>query len=450
MRKYMKAIPLAVAVACASTGIAQAASLSDILSGVKVDGKARAYRFTRQFSPNGGAGNKSDVNAFSLAGILNVHTDAAANGWGFGASAFTAQSLGLNQHNPDSTLMGVKNQITAVGQLYLQYRQPLYMVRAGDMELNTPWMGGSDSRVLPATYQAVMLQINPIDHLHIYGIRETAWKSRTSNNYYNNNLYYASNWGGDDSDGGQPFTVFNNATTTAAAQKSSGTLLIGADYAADGLKARLWYYDFYRMANTYYGEATYTYKTGTGFDPFIGIQGMSQNLANSDSFFGQGTVHGMYTGGSTTGDINSKVEGAKIGVNIPHGSVFVAYDKVNYNASAFGGGVIISPFTANYATDPLWTTSMIRGLVELGPGNATKIKGTYKLFNSQLRLIAAWAKYNTHFHGNSTNTYGDITWFFHGAYKGLSLRDRIEVSNGKLANGSNQFVYNRVMAEYDF
>ncbi len=444
MRKYMKAIPLALALSFASTGIAQAASLTDILSGVKVDGKARAYRFTRQFSPNGGAGNKTDVNAFSAAAILNLHTDTAANGWGFGASAFTAQSMGLNKGNVDTTLMGSKNQITALGQLYLQYRQPLYMVRAGDQELSTPWMGGSDSRVLPATYQAVLLQLNPIDHLHIYGIRETAWKSRTSSNYFQNNLYYNSAWGGDDSHGGQPYTL--PGTTPATSQKSPGTLVIGADYKANGLKARLWYYDFYRFAKTYYGEATYTYKTGTGFDPFIGIQGMKQNLGSSNSFFGQYNV----TDNGVGGDVNSQVEGAKIGVNIPHGSVFVAYDKVNYNSGAFGGGTIISPYTANYATDPLWTTSMIRGLVELGAGNAVKIKGTYKLLDDHLRVMAAWARYNTHFKGNSTNTYGDITYFFGGAYKGLSLRDRIEVSNGKLANGSDKFVYNRVMAEYDF
>ena len=444
MRKYMKAIPLAIALACACTGIAQAASLNDILSGVQVDGKARAYRFTRQFSP---AGTTTNVSAFGLAGILNLHTDQANDGWGFGVTGMTAQSLGLNTHNPDSTLMGKKNQITALGQLYLQYRQPLYMVRAGDQELNTPWMGGSDSRVLPATYQAALLEINPIDHLHIYGIRETAWKSRTSSNYFQNNLYYNSNWGGDESYGGQPFTL--PGTTTTSTQKSSGTLAIGADYKANGVNARLWYYDFYRMAKTYYGEATYTYKTGTGFDPFIGIQGMKQNLGYNDSFFGQ---YALTHNNGVAGDVNSQVEGFKAGVNIPHGSVLVAYDKVNTNTGAFGGGIIISPFTANYATDPLWTTSMIRGLVELGPGHAWKVKGTYKVLDNHLRLIAAYAKYNTTYKGNSQNTYFDATYFFSGAYKGLSLRDRCEISTGSPANGANtnKFVYNRVMGEYDF
>ncbi|HXH65110.1 MAG TPA: OprD family outer membrane porin [Mariprofundaceae bacterium] len=442
MRKYLKVIPLAIALACAGTGIAQAASLDSILNGVQVDGKVRAYYFTRQFTPN----NNADVNAFSLGGIVNLHTDQAADGWGFGVTGMTAQSLGLNSAiQPDTTLMGKQSQYSALGQLYLQYRSSMFvpvLVRAGDQELSTPWMSGSDSRVLPATYQAVLVQVNPIDHLSVYAIRETAWKSRTSDNFYQDNLYYPSTWGGDQSYGGQPYAV------GATANRASGTLAIGADYKANGINARLWYYDFYGFAKTYYGEATYTYKTGTGYDPFIGIQGLKQSQSYANSLFGASAV----APNGVAGDVNSQVQGVKVGVNIPHGQLFVAYDKVNYDATAFGGGIVVSPFTANYATDPLWTTSMIRGLVELGAGNAWKVKGTYKLFDNQLRLMAAWARYNTHFKGNSTNTYGDITWFFNGALKGLSLRDRIEVCNGALANGGghDKFVYNRVMAEYDF
>ena len=442
MRKFLMAIPLALALAYVGTGVAQAASLDNILNGVQVDGKVRAYRFTRQFTPNV---NSTDQNAFGLAGILNLHTDAAADGWGFGVTGMTAQSLGLNDPagTVDATLMGKQSQYSVLGQLYLQYRQPLWMVRAGDQELSTPWMGGSDSRVLPATYQAVLLQINPIDHLHVYALRETAWKSRTSDNYFQNNLYYPSTWGGDQSYGGA-------GGLAAGTQRFSGTLAAGADYKANGLNARLWYYEFYNFANMGYGEATYTYKTGTGFNPFVGIQGVTENLSASKSFLGQ--------------KVDSQTYGFKVGVNIPHGQIFVAYDKINDNTGAYGNGKIVSPFTASYATDPLWTTSMIRGLVELGPGHAWKVKGTYKLFNNQLRLMAAYARYTnlTPKPGNSNDTYGDITWFFRGTYagvslKGLSLRDRIEVSHGDQANGTNKagqqistFVYNRVMAEYDF
>jgi outer membrane porin, OprD family len=349
--------------------------------------------------------------------------------------------LGLNSSiQPDTTLMGKQSQYSALGQLYVQYRQPLFMVRAGDQELNTPWMSGSDSRVLPATYQAVLLQVNPIDHLSVYAIRETAWKSRTSDNFYKDNLYYPSTWGGDQSYGGQPYTV------GATANRASGTLAIGADYKANGINARLWYYDFYAFAKTYYGEATYTYKTGSGYDPFIGIQGLKQNQSYTNSLLSQAAAPN-----GIAGDVNSQVEGVKVGVDIPHGQLFVAYDNVHNTTSAFGGGIIISPYTANYATDPLWTTSMIRGLVELGAGHAWKVKGTYKLLDNQVRLMAAYAKYDTKYKGSSQNTYFDATYFFNGALKGLSLRDRVEVSTGSQANGGHdKFVYNRVMGEYDF
>jgi len=440
-REYLKGLSLAIALTgagiCTAVGTAQAQTLGDIVQHTKVDGNVRAYYFTRQFTPQA-TSKKNNVNAFSLAVRLNVTTAPFAGGFGIGATLLTAQSLGHNVSRPDSTLMGPDSQVTALGQLYLQYKQPLYMVRVGDQILNTPWMNASDSRVMPVSFQAALVDITPIEHLHIYGIREIAWKSRTSKNYFKNNLYYPSTWGGDSSYGGQPYTVNNTS------QRASGTLAFGASYANMGLKAQAWYYNFYQFARTFYGEAKYTYDTGTGFNPVIGIQAMRQQQSNS--MFNQYNVKPNGLGGN----VDSTTEGAMIGVKVPHGMLALSYDKVLYRANAFGGGVVISPFTANYATDPLWTTSMIRGLVELGPGHAWKIKGSYKILNDQLKLVAAFTKYTTQFKGNSTNLYFDATYSFHGALKGLSLRDRVEISRGHRTNGADQFVYNRVITQYTF
>ena len=92
---------------------------------------------------------------------------------------------------------------------------------------------------------------------------------------------------------------------------------------------------------------------------------------------------------------------------------------------------------------------MIRGLVELGPGHAWKVKGVCHLLGHRLRLIAAYAVYTAHFKGNSNNTYLDVT-YFPGVAPGLSIRNRVEVSRGRTANGADRFVYNRVMMQYDF
>ena len=445
MKNCLKALLLLIALA--GTGAAEAETLGKIVKkgvstfkNLEVNGYVRSYYFTRRFGPSSTT-KKHDLKAFSLATRLNVMTDPSANGFGLGATLLTAQSLGMNNPlpgNTDNSLMGPTSEVYALGQLYVQYRQPRYMVRLGPQMLHIPWMGKSDTRAMPASYEAALLDIAPIDHLHIYAVREYKFKSRTSGHYFRDNLYYPHTWGGDSSYGGQPFTV------SATAPGAEGTLAFGATYANRGLKVQAWYLNFYKFAHTFYGHVKYTVDTGASITPFFGIQYLRQKQSNS--MFSQQNV----TANGLGGNVNTTVDGARAGVNIPHGNIYIAYNKVFFHADAFGGGQIISPFTNNYATDPLWTTSMLRGLVELGPGRAWKIKGTYKVLHDQLKLVTAYTEYYTHFKSRSNNLYFNATYSFSGAYKGLSLRDRIEISRGHAANGANRFIYNRVMIQYNF
>ena len=78
-------------------------TLGDFLRQTKVDGQVRAYYFAREY----GAKNTPNPEAFSLAGILNLHTAEFLNGFSLGASFYTAHSLGANDpHHTDTTLMG--------------------------------------------------------------------------------------------------------------------------------------------------------------------------------------------------------------------------------------------------------------------------------------------------------------------------------------------------------
>ena len=107
----------------------------------------------------------------------------------------------------------------------------------------------------------------------------------------------------------------------------------------------------------------------------------------------------------------------------------------------------------NYATDPLFTTSMIRGLVEIGPGHAWKGRAQYNFFDKKLQLVAAYAKYTSLERGNSHDLYFDIIYNMDSVLKGLQLRDRWERSVGGIANlnpGNESFTYNRVMISYKF
>jgi len=458
MKIKPKIILAAVATTLAFSSLAQAETLTEFFQQSKIDGNIRSYYFSRLY----GAPNVFNQNAYALAGRLNVETAPFLGGFGVGVSFFTAHSFGANDLSGaptyphlDATLIGPNNSINALGQAYLQFKQPWLLVRAGDQEINTPWLNNTDSRILPATYQAVYAEVTPLKDLHLYGLREFRWKSRTSTDYSRDNYYYKPGFEAD--------TLYGSTEGVlggTAAQGTNGTLAFGTSYALAGAKAQAWYYDFYNFANMFYTDASYTLKTGTGFDPFIGAQFVREWLGNNA--FSQSGVGLSYPVSPNQGNyaVDSTAYGVQIGINTPsfgrivnNGQVFLAYNAINPHAGTLGGGAIISPYTVGVVWDPLYTSSMIRGLVETGPGQAWKVKWTQNLFAKHILLMAAFARYHTYFSGVSNDTYMDLTYFPGGDLKGLSIRDRVEVSNGSLQNpgaGKYSFIYNRVQLQYDF
>ena len=438
MRKHL--LGLAVAATLGATSLAaHADALSDIFTQGQIDGQLRTYYFSRLFD----ASTVPDASALSGAALINLQSGSFGGGFSLGASFLTANSFGTQSNNPariDSTLMGNSDSVSALGQAYVQYQNALMQVRAGYQYLNTPWMGQSDSRVLPASYNAVSAVFKPASGWDVYALRSFNWKSRTSGGYYADNLYYPATYNGDAMYGGL-------GGLPATAHQSNGAWALGTSYGVAGFKGQAWYYDFFNFARMGYLEGSYTLKTGTGFDPFVGAQyvdesGSANNflVSNSAALFG---VPGT--------SVKSRVWGVTGGVIIPNGRIDLGYNKVGSEAGAVGGGAIISPYTAAYATDPLYTTSMIRGLVEMGPGHAWKAKVTYNLLKN-LQVIAAYAKYTTQYRGNSHDVYFDVIYNLGGYLKGLTLRNRWERSVGGWNHnpGNKPFTYNRVMISYQF
>ncbi len=438
MRKTLLAAAVALTLGANSLA-ARADALSDIFTQGHVDGQLRAYYFSRLYD----ASNVPDASAFSGAALLNLRSGTFGDGFSLGASFLTANSFGVQSGNPatiDSTLMGLGNSVSALGQAYVQYENALMQVRAGYQYLNTPWLGQSDSRVMPASYNAVSAVFKPAKGWELYALRSFAWKSRTSGGYTNDNLYYPPTFNGDAMYGGL-------GGLPATAHASNGTWALGTGYGADGFKGQAWYYDFLNFARMGYLEGGYTLKTGTGFDPFVGAQYVDET-SGSNNFL---VVNHAALFGVPGSSVKSRVWGVTGGVIIPHGRIDLGYNKVAGETGAVGGGAIISPYTAAYATDPLYTTSMIRGLVEMGPGHAWKAKFTYNLLQN-LQVIAAYAKYTTQYRGNSHDVYVDVIYNLGGYLKGLTLRNRWERSVGgwNLNPGNKPFTYNRVMVSYQF
>jgi hypothetical protein len=436
------------AIAAAAFGMlsaqATADSLPEFLKETTFSGNVRAYDFNRIYSA-GTQGAQPSQSAFSLGGRLDAHTGSFLSGFSLGVGFLTAHSLGANDRNDDSihvdqTLAGRRTSITALGQAYLQYQNAWLTVKAGDQNINTPWINDSDSRMLPATYQGIFADATPIEHVHVTGLRIFRWKSRTSTDYFQNNLYYAPTYNGDDMRGGT-----GTGLTTADTQ---GTLAFGSSYADHGLKVALWYYNFEQFANSIYNDTVYTLKTGTGFDPFIGDQYLRQ--WKGDSLLNEAAVNAIK--GQT---IDNVTYGGKAGINSPYGQLMFAYTGISDHPGTVGNGALISPYTVGYTTDPLDTSSMIRGMVDLGPGNGWKIRYTGKFFSEQLVLITAFARYHSEVYGHSNNALLDVAWYLPFA-KGFSIRNRAEdavvaqSSSGLNPGKSKFFFYDRVQLQYEF
>ncbi len=421
-------------------------NLKDFFLKGHLGGQARLYNFNRSYADS----NPSHPSAHALAASLMLDgTTASLHGFSLGTSLAAISDLGSRDSNPkrvDTTLMGAKSYVNAVTQGYLQYKNNWMMLRGGLQYLDTPWMNRSDSRIIPASYSAILLNFKPVKGLDVSLIRSFSWRSRVSSTYNKDNLYYTVGYRGDTLYGG-------NNKLPESTKNANGTWAAGVSYTWQGLKAQGWYYDFQNFARLSYLDGSYTFNTGTGFNPIVGAQFAYESSGTHNRLSDSGaSVNGVTTGSK----VKSRAWGVDLGLAIPNGRFDVYYNKIAQE-NAVGGGALISPYTVGYATDPLYTTSMIRGLVEMGPGHAWKTKFTYNLFGEHVQLTAAYAHYSTQNYGSNRNVYGDIIFrpgkLMNGLFEGLTIRDRWERASGGKNNlnpGNKHFIYNRVMVSYAF
>lgn len=419
---------------------ARADALSDIFSQGRVDGELRVYQFNRHYDSR----QLADASAFSSALLLDATSGSFGGGFKLGASLLSANSLGTQatqRSRVDTSLMGPGDAVSALGQAYLQFKRHRLLLRGGYQYLNTPWMGSSDSRVLPASYNALLAGLKPAQGWDLYALRSFSWKSRTSRGYYADNGYYPATYRGDSAYGG-------SSLLPATARPANGTWAAGTTYAAGGWRSQAWYYHFLHFVQMAYADGSYTFDTHTGIDPFVALQYVTQDGGGADNRLVQNHVALLGVAGNR---IRSRAWGINTGIILPHGQLDVSCNRLAQATGALGNGALIFPYTAD-GTDPLYTTSMIRGLVDEGPGHAWKVKAALDLIGKRLRLVASYDQFTTALRGNSHDLYLDLVYVFRGRLRGLSLRDRWERSMGGLGlnPGNRPYTYNRVMLSYTF
>lgn len=399
--------------------------LINFLQQTTVSGDIKSYYFTRNYS---NLDAPPDQSAFALGGNLNLESAEFLNWFRVDVGIFSSQSLGLNSDNPkqvDNTLPGYD--LTSLGQAYLQYQNNGLTLKIGDQLINTPWLNSNDSRMIPASYQALYADYSLTPELSLIAFRQTAFQSRTSDSYSGLNLYNVN----DQIFGGTPLANLGNTTDI-------GTFAAGSTFQNVNIKGEIWGYQFYDFAKLFYGNFIYTFNNSTAITPILGIQ-LARETGDGSNLLEQ-TDYGF---------VDNNIYGAMIGINIPHGGLTLGYNNIPRENGAFHNGDIVSPYTTGYAVDPLYTTSMIQGLVEKSAGNAVKLTANYNVWDDQIKLAASYARYYTApIVANTNETDFDITYLPSGKFKGLSIRDRIGYMRGSTTDGN--FVYNRLMLEYDF
>ncbi|QFY44279.1 OprD family porin [Candidatus Methylospira mobilis] len=417
----------------ARTSHAEVDNIEDFFEQTVIQGHLRTYFFTRDYlNPTP---YRIDQQAVSAGGYLGILTP-SVYGFQSGLTLYGANSLGLNPVNPDqvdTTLPG--NTLYALGEAFLRYKDGIITLQGPEQVIDTPWVGPADGRMLQSTFRGFYGTLTPLEHVTLAGFRLTDFKGRDEGVFTPSNLYYPGYAGG------SPVQGLQNHATSGAQGVS---LQYGMDKKDNPIRAQFWWNHFFNFSNLLWLDGRYTCKTGDGLNPFIGFQFANQS-GDGENYLQ------LYGNQGKAGNVQAY--GVIAGWDmLPWLSLQAAYNAVGAQTGAFANGDLLSPYSTGYATDPLYTTSMIGGMIEKqAPGQAYKVSATAWLYDRQLKALASFAEYYVSPYTRNQSEFDlDITYTFPKGHtlNGLSIRDRLGLLSGN--PDYSQFYYNRVMIEYVF
>ncbi|MBV9718399.1 MAG: copper amine oxidase N-terminal domain-containing protein [Candidatus Eremiobacteraeota bacterium] len=492
-------------------------------------GYFRSYYFTRQNATNnpgtqfdfapGAKYNSNGVNQATWANAIALHGDYAwpDTGWHVGGTYLYSTSFGscavpannakgaecVSQvppnTNQDETLPPFA--LSTFYEGYFGYNAHGFNGEAGNVLFVSPWANPADSRLKPAAFQGAYLSYTTPSNWTIEGADMFTFENRTSSSFTQQTLLTSFPAGNN----GMAPNIYNPGgvginTNGFAMGKLGYGKPTGPGFSADG-----YFYGVSDLVNMWWGDGKYTFNGPAA--PYIALQGGTESNA----------------GVSYIGKVDSQVFGAQIGANVTKNILLtVGYDQIpwktdsiflpkdvtcsnsNYQVTAKGAtlayflplntaqcftnpngttniyyGGWASPYTDNYDSDPLFTTSVTQGQVDRrAPGSSYKVGLQYTSTNQKFIFIAADAWYN---YGNALAPEMTNIWSLDGRYRfghvgkgpyhGLVLRDRYiqrsltntfcgaagttscpagSTLGASEFGGLPLFKYNRAQLEYDF
>lgn len=263
--------------------------------------------------------------------------------------------------------------IAELSQAYVEYQfSDIVQADIGRIALNSPWMNSANpSTTAYITYQGGVVNVQPFSSLLLTGIAINDMGNPAGFHPYT--LY--------DSSFGYPIE------TTAV---TSGAIVLGAQWSPTAsYNLNLWGYQFYDYADMFYLDNKYTWTISSDFNIALAGQfaieaGQGDNVLNNPQFT-------PYPYGS----IGSNLLGVQFALNYGIWGLTLGFDSV-FGAGSYGNGGLVSPYTYQVVSDPLYTTAQFGGMIEkASAGNAYKIAPSLTLLDKNLTIIPQYAYYAT-------------------------------------------------------
>lgn len=328
--------------------------------------------------------DQGGANNFGYAANIFAQTGQVA-GFSFGGFLTVANpflSSNMNPSDPQLQAQGLPiNQQVTPQELFAEYQYSnLVQVDAGWIGINnSPWLTYYQNNALNlVTYQGVLVNVHPgggwlLTGLAINAAQQLGQPGFSQQTLYNYNEFY--NSGG----------IVDTGTQT-----SSGTTAIGVSWStpSNNFNFRAWGYQFNNYANLAYADSTLKLNATKDLAFTIGVQGAVEG-GN-----GSGTANNVISNAGL-GDVSSNTVGLQLGLNYDIFSIQASYNNIWGPSSAYGSGQIVSPYTYQLATDPLYTTGWILGMVERSAGSAYKIAPSLSLLDNNLQIGPSYEYFAT-------------------------------------------------------
>lgn len=332
------------------------------------NGSWNAMGVASYYDQNGGNNYGYGVNVFAQSGEIG--------GFSLGGylTAVNPYSARMNPSDPTQQALGlsIKEQLE-LQELFVEYKYAeVLQMDIGRIGINnSPWLTYYQNNALNlVTYQGALANIELGNRWLItaLAVNQSQLLGETG---FNNLTYY---------------NYILDPTTTSAST-TQGTLATGVSWSTphELFDFRLWGYKFYDYSNLIYADSNLKLNATDKLEFNLGVQGALQF----------GSSNNILNNNGLGNSINSNMLGLQLALNYEWLELKLAYNNVWGPSEAFDGGNLVSPYTYSLATDPLYTTSWMLGIIDKSAGQAYKLAPTVKFLDDNLQIGVSAAQYNT-------------------------------------------------------